>query len=202
MHHPSCPLHFWVSFSLHCLPLTSPIPCAHYWAARGTFRWLVCLFLFQFAIPVEETKYAYTFSPLPTVKQKHHICKVNFQAVLLGKKQDRTDLLLQSCIQVCLLQQFSINLGAFHLSFTAIGLSQLICLACVETSSVLFLALEDLCLYIHHTWRNLATSLMSQCSELRSCYLLVSLRAKGASRIFYIWKEFCFCSWKLLRVFV
>uniref|UniRef100_A0A8C3JZ03 DOMON domain-containing protein n=1 Tax=Calidris pygmaea TaxID=425635 RepID=A0A8C3JZ03_9CHAR len=32
-------------------------------------------FLFQFAVPVEETKYACTFIPLPMVKQKHHIYK-------------------------------------------------------------------------------------------------------------------------------
>ncbi|NXA19988.1 MOXD2 protein, partial [Ibidorhyncha struthersii] len=45
----------------------------------------------NFAVPVEETKYACTFIPLPIVKQKHHIYKVNLQAVLLGKKtgQDR-----------------------------------------------------------------------------------------------------------------
>ncbi|NWQ93411.1 MOXD2 protein, partial [Burhinus bistriatus] len=45
----------------------------------------------NFAVPVEDTKYACTFIPLPMVKQKHHIYKVNLQAVLLGKKagQDR-----------------------------------------------------------------------------------------------------------------
>ncbi|NXK28283.1 MOXD2 protein, partial [Arenaria interpres] len=40
----------------------------------------------NFAVPVEETKYACTFIPLPMVKQKHHIYKVNLQAVLPGKK--------------------------------------------------------------------------------------------------------------------
>jgi len=44
-------------------------------------------------------------------------------------------LLLQSLVQVCLLQPFPINLEVFHLSFTAISMSQLICLACVEISS-------------------------------------------------------------------
>ncbi|NXJ68691.1 MOXD2 protein, partial [Rostratula benghalensis] len=39
----------------------------------------------NFAVPVEETKYACTFIPLPMVKQKHHIYKVNLQAVSLGK---------------------------------------------------------------------------------------------------------------------
>uniref|UniRef100_A0A663EFU7 DOMON domain-containing protein n=1 Tax=Aquila chrysaetos chrysaetos TaxID=223781 RepID=A0A663EFU7_AQUCH len=34
-----------------------------------------CVFLFQFAVPVEETTYACTFIPLPVVKQKHHIYK-------------------------------------------------------------------------------------------------------------------------------
>uniref|UniRef100_A0A663LXW0 DOMON domain-containing protein n=1 Tax=Athene cunicularia TaxID=194338 RepID=A0A663LXW0_ATHCN len=34
-----------------------------------------CVFLFQFAVPAEETKYACTFIPLPMVKQKHHIYK-------------------------------------------------------------------------------------------------------------------------------
>ncbi|NWY54792.1 MOXD2 protein, partial [Chionis minor] len=45
----------------------------------------------NFAVPVEETKYVCTFIPLPIVKQKHHIYKVNLQAVLPGKKpeQDR-----------------------------------------------------------------------------------------------------------------
>ncbi|NXF32871.1 MOXD2 protein, partial [Nyctibius bracteatus] len=45
----------------------------------------------NFAVPVEETKYACTFIPLPMVKQKHHIYKVNLQTVLLGQKkgQDR-----------------------------------------------------------------------------------------------------------------
>ncbi|NWX11504.1 MOXD2 protein, partial [Aegotheles bennettii] len=45
------------------------------------------LTLDNFAVPVEETKYACTFMPLPMVKQKHHIYKVNLQAVLLGEKQ-------------------------------------------------------------------------------------------------------------------
>ncbi|NXP03903.1 MOXD2 protein, partial [Thinocorus orbignyianus] len=62
-------------------------------------------FLFQFAIPVEETKYACTFIPLPMVKQKHHIYKVNLQAVSLGKKGHNR---LTSSI-LHLLQHFSIN---------------------------------------------------------------------------------------------
>ncbi|NXJ92896.1 MOXD2 protein, partial [Corythaixoides concolor] len=40
----------------------------------------------NFSVPVEETTYACTFIPLPMVKQKHHIYKVNLQAVLLEKK--------------------------------------------------------------------------------------------------------------------
>ncbi|NXJ55010.1 MOXD2 protein, partial [Spizaetus tyrannus] len=44
----------------------------------------------NFAVPVEETMYACTFIPLPVVKQKHHIYKVNLHAALLGKTgQDR-----------------------------------------------------------------------------------------------------------------
>ncbi|NXC42984.1 MOXD2 protein, partial [Penelope pileata] len=39
----------------------------------------------NFAVPVEETKYACTFIPLPMVKQKHHIYKVNSPALLLQK---------------------------------------------------------------------------------------------------------------------
>ncbi|NXG85722.1 MOXD2 protein, partial [Stercorarius parasiticus] len=54
----------------------------------------------NFAVPLEETKYACTFIPLPTVNQKHHIYKVNVQVVLLWKKHHRTDLLLQSCTKL------------------------------------------------------------------------------------------------------
>ncbi|NWW98894.1 MOXD2 protein, partial [Caloenas nicobarica] len=35
---------------------------------------------------IQETKYTCAFIPLPMVKQKHHIYKVNLQAVLLGEK--------------------------------------------------------------------------------------------------------------------
>ncbi|NXN57758.1 MOXD2 protein, partial [Rynchops niger] len=56
--------------------------------------------LYNFAVPLEETKYACTFIPLPMVNQKHHIYKVNLQVVLQWKKQDRTDLLLQSCTRL------------------------------------------------------------------------------------------------------
>ncbi|PKK30200.1 putative DBH-like monooxygenase protein 2 [Columba livia] len=34
----------------------------------------------NFAVPVQETKYARDFIPLPMVKQKHHIYKINLQA--------------------------------------------------------------------------------------------------------------------------
>uniref|UniRef100_A0A8D0FA75 DOMON domain-containing protein n=1 Tax=Strix occidentalis caurina TaxID=311401 RepID=A0A8D0FA75_STROC len=42
---------------------------------RGEPSGDLCVFLFQFAVPAEETKYACTFIPLPMVKQKHHIYK-------------------------------------------------------------------------------------------------------------------------------
>ncbi|NXI66647.1 MOXD2 protein, partial [Anseranas semipalmata] len=44
----------------------------------------------KFAVPAEETKYACTFIPLPMVKQKHHIYKVNSSAVLLWKTTTTT----------------------------------------------------------------------------------------------------------------
>ncbi|NXM24905.1 MOXD2 protein, partial [Oxyruncus cristatus] len=41
----------------------------------------------NFAVPVEDTKYACTFIPLPLVKQKHHICKVSLSPALLGRNR-------------------------------------------------------------------------------------------------------------------
>lgn len=199
MHHPSCPLRSG-SHSPCAASLASPIPCELYWAARGTFRWLTCI-----SVPVccsgwrnQVCLYLYATArgqaEAPYLQGKPAEC-------LTGEMRDRTGLLLQSWVQVNVSWHISINLGAFHLSFTTIGMSQIICLAWVKLSSVSFLALRvPLC--TSQTWRTLATSLMSQCSELRPCYLLVPLKAKRSSRIFYFERTFGYCPGKLLRIFL
>lgn len=97
----------------------------------------MCLLLLQFAVPVEETKYACTFLPLPRVKQKHHIYKVNW-----GKNRTEQTCSFNYACKSVPYSIFSINLGAFHVSFTAIGMSQLICLDCVKIFSASFLTLK------------------------------------------------------------
>lgn len=156
-----------------------------------------CVFLFHFAVPVE-TIYACTFIPLSS--RNTIIYKVNLQAChnwgKIGQDRLAPDLLLQSRIRACLLQHFSIILGAFCLSVTATGISQLICLACVEISYVLFLALSTFVfLYITPEEMLLQVWCLSVVSSepcyryLLPCYHIIGI-FESIFQNFLYWKHF------------